>query len=515
MSDLAAPTSSADPPPLDDGDAASTARWTIRGMGLGSVATWVACGLIFARVLYLSITQDFRRQILVADQSSFLAMASSIANDHDLWIGSSDIARWPTLGWTGAPLGLFFQVTDHAPAYAKPYGYPLLLGAVMKVVGVGHAVAVTNTLLYVLASTAVLLLVHKRTSWTVAAVVTTALMGVSNVFFYVFPVGVEMFMACLVAWFFLAAWNAAEGRIAWAMFALVLAAALISEKQPVLVAIAPMIVLVVARQRGWLRRVGVVATGAAAYVVAVLPYLHYSGWRTITPYGGVRYFSYGGGVDPATAKRSLSDSVTSWSYVREHAFSHPGEKWTATLYTLFGQHIGLLVWLPLAVFVLVLALLRPRGVRPYGIAALAGLVGYLAFYIVLFPHNTYGASQSVGNRYFVQISPIVAAVVAGTAIKARHLVVASVASMAMVLVLVWPQYVESPRDSLVHIERRSGPQQWFMWESDVDGNLAFTATPIPDAQRPLAELRQRRAPTDTTTTDTTTTTTTTTTIGGS
>jgi hypothetical protein len=492
--------------PSSEPDGGQSSGWRVRGVGVGPIAAWTLFAVVFTRTLYLSLTQDFRRQILVADQSSFLYMASSIANDHDLWIRQVDVTRWPTLGWTGAPLGLFFQVTDHGAAFAKPYGYPLLLAVVTKVVGAGVAVAVTNTLLFSLTTLAVLLLVHTRTSWPVAAVVTTALLGVSNVFFYVFPVGVELFMACLVAWFFLAAWHAVDGRLGWGAFAAVLAAVLLAEKQPMLPAIAPMVVLVIARQRGWLRRVGVAVVGVGTFALAVLPYLYYSGWKTITPYGGVRYFSYGGEANAAISKRSISDSVTGWSYIRDHAFSNPGEKWTATTYTLFGQHVGLLVWLPLAVFVVVLAFVRPRQMRPYGVAALAGLLGYLLFYIVLFPHNTYGASQSVGNRYFVQVSPIVAAVVAGTAIRARELVWASVLSILLVLVLVWPQYVVSPRDSLVHMERRSTPQKWFMWESDVDGVGAFTLTKIPDAQVPLAELRRRAATSATSATTTTTTT---------
>lgn len=456
--------------------------------------SWAVFAVAAGRALLLSLTQDFRRQILVSDQSSFLMSAMSLAYDFDLSYVASDLARWRTIGWTTTPAGLFFQLFDQGAANAKSYGYPLFLAPFIRIFGPGHGVAIANSVLLAIAVVAVLFLVHKRVSWPTAAWVATALLLVSNVTLYALPIGVEPFYVALVAVFFLAVWNGIDGenrRVAWSLGAVACAAFLVAEKQPMLLLVLPAIILLVVRQRLWRHRIAVVVAGLLVFAVSVFPYWHYSNGTSITPYGGERYYSYGGliwvGPD-SDASRSESDSLSSVSYALDQVFSNPDLKWQASGYYLFGQHTGLLVWMPFAVFIVILTLIDLRRTKAFGAVALLGMAAYVAFYIFIFPSNTYGGSQVLGNRYFVQIAPVVAAIIAGSAIKSRRLVAASMVSIVMVLALLWPQFVVHPRDALVRMDRRSWLQaNVFMWESEVQGVKAFTFRKIPRSQYPMRD----------------------------
>lgn len=461
---------------------------------LWNVASWMVFAVAAGRALFLSLTQDFRRQILVSDQSSFLLSALSIAYDHDLSYVPGDLARWRAVGWTTDPTGLFFQVFQDGTANAKPYGYPLFIAPFIRVFGPGHGVAIANTVLLGVAVVAVLFLVHKRLSWATSAWVATALLLVSNVTLYALPIGVEPLYVALVSVFFLATWNGVEEgahRLAWSLTAVGCAAFLVAEKQPMLLLVLPAVVLLVVRQPGWGRRAAVLGAGLVVFAVSVFPYWHYSNGTSITPYGGERYYSYGGLIwvgNGSDASRSTSDEVSGVHYVLEQAFQDLPRKWQAGGYYLLGQHTGLLVWLPFAVFVVILTLIDLRRARAFGIVALLGLAAYVAFYLVVFPSNTYGGSQVLGNRYFVQISPVIAAIVAGGAVKSRRLVAASMVSIVMVPVVLWPQFVVSPRDALVRMDRTSWIQsEVFMWESEVQGVKVFHFREIPRKQYPMRD----------------------------
>ena len=149
-----------------------------------------------------------------------------------------------------------------------------------------------------------------------------------------------------------------------------------------------------------------------------MPYLYYSEGRSFTAYGGERYYAQGEvPFDPestAEPHRVATDETVSLSYVwsRVTSPSSWADSAQSSLYYLFGRHTGLLVCFPVALFVGVLALWRWRVLPGEAIALLAGIGLYIVFYLALFPDNYYGGGQAMGNRYFLQVSPLVL-VVAG------------------------------------------------------------------------------------------------------
>ncbi len=90
--------------------------------------------------------------------------------------------------------------------------------------------------------------------------------------------------------------------------------------------------------------------------------------------------------------------------------------------------------------------------RPGGLVALAaagGLLAYVALYLVVFTDNYFGGGQSVGNRYFLQVSllvPVVAVAAGVTSAAARW----CAAAAAMVAVVVLGPQLRRPEEAFFH-----------------------------------------------------------------
>lgn len=454
------------------------------------LGAWVVFAIGMIRAVWLSITNDFRAQRLVADQASFLDQAMSLIYDHDLRITSADVHHWTLLHWprAGHPTGLYLQRFGDGWAYAKPFGYSYWLAPFVYWFGPVRGVAVANTVLFVIAVAAVILLLRRRYRGAVVPLVVGALMLVTNVMLYLFPIGVELFYVCLLALFFLAAWYGAEGGLWPALAAVALAGFLFSEKASFALVVGPVLVWVLVRQRGWARRAGVVGVGVAVVVVSVVPYWHYSQGKSITPYGGRRYYAYNGLMpfqQGAIVKHVKSDETISVNYVVKSTTSRPNDKAWAAAYYVAGEHIGLLVFMPIAVFVVALALWDIRRSTWYSRAALIGLGLYVLFYIVLFPRNVYGGGQAIGNRYFVQIAPVVIAIAVASGIKARRLAIAGVVGVVLPIIMLWPQ-LYSPRDDLYKIYRNTPLQRLMLYEQHIARGGTYFFHPPPPIQRPPA-----------------------------
>jgi hypothetical protein len=127
---------------------------------------------------------------------------------------------------------------------------------------------------------------------------------------------------------------------------------------------------------------------------------------------------------------------------------------------LVGRHTGLIVWAPLSVIALVAGLAGFRRLDVMGRAMLVAVLGYGALYLLLFPLNYFGGAHSLGNRYFVQISPVVLGLLAQQAWKTRTAVAASLGAMAFSLVVLWPHHTD-PRMAYLRIDRTSAVQELF------------------------------------------------------
>ena len=118
---------------------------------------------------------------------------------------------------------------------------------------------------------------------------------------------------------------------------------------------------------------------------------------------------------------------------------------------MIGQRTGALTFLPVVpALVLATVVARPwrrrtratsdepdAGIdRGLALSAVLGLAAYAAFYVVLFTDNHYGGMQSIGSRYFLQLSPLAVVVPVAGGLRARMAVgCAAFAALWALLVL--------------------------------------------------------------------------------
>jgi len=505
------PTGAAEdgPPPAETepggGPTAPTEEATAAGPGRPTrttLACWALVALVTAHACWGTVRNDYRDSTLVGDQASQLLQAVSLARGGNLGYDATDLRHYADATWRvhyRQPVGLLFQRDGSGWAAAKPYGYSALVAPFLAALGPTRGVAVANTLLLLAVLSVAIALLRLRLAGPAVPLAAAALVFASDVVPYAYVLYVELFTALVVG---LAAYGflrALRDRTRWPMLLGFAALGLaVAEKGPLLVAIGPLAVVALWGQAGWRARLAPVALGAVVFGLAIVPYLSTSHGASYTPYGGQRYATASGAVPfsdpPAGPDRyqrvHTDDTVTVHFVITQLGHDWPDKLRSAATYVV-GRHTGLLVFVPLAVVVIGLALARGRGLDPGAVALLVGLAAYAAFYVVLFSDNYYGGGQSFGNRYFVQICPLVAALAAAARLDPRRLVVGSLGAIVVGTVLLWPNLVH-PSDAVARIDRTSALQRIFPFEANQAGAIRFACgVTTPVAPRTACEARYK------------------------
>jgi hypothetical protein len=451
------------------GHPAGSERDASRGPKWVTVSGWIALVVSAAIVLADVATHDFRTQTLAGDTASHLMQALSVSHgDHRLAFDAEDLERWKSLDWTAEPVGMFFQgYDDGSYGLAKPYGYSVYAAPFIGLFGPVRGIAVANAVLLALLMGISILLLRSRYRGPVVPIAVAAFYLTSYVYLYAYWTHSELFLALvtLVAVFGIVRF-AQTGALRWGLLAFAVMGFGLSEKLAFVALFAPLAIVALWRAARWRDRLAMSVTALGVLAVAVLPYLHYSDWESVTPYGGddraivtfaapfaggtTGFIEYGGFEEGHVWKQLRGPSV---------------DKALAAAYTLVGRHTGLVVYMPLALLLIVLGALRLRRADAWGRAAVLAVLLYLAFYAVLFPTNYFGGGQSLGNRYFLQAAPAVLAMVVLTGIRQRVLLAASLAGAALGLLLLWPHH-DRPASAHVFIERTSALQRLLPFESN-------------------------------------------------
>jgi hypothetical protein len=409
--------------------------------------------------------------------------AVSLAHGGDLSYDADDLADYDDATWRvryRPPAGLLFQRNGDEWAFAKPYGYSLVVAPFLRVLGPSRGVAVANTALLLAVLAVCIALLRLRLDGPAVPLTAAAIVLVSNVVPYAYVLYVELFTALVVGLAAYGLLRAARDRTPWAALLGFGASGLaVAEKSTLALALGPLALVALARLPGRRGRLPAVAAGLVVLGLAVVPYWHYSDGQSLTAYGGDRYASKGGSVPfsdpPAGEDRYRSagtDETLSVDYVRDAL----GESWrdkarSAVTYVV-GRHTGVLVFMPVAVVIAVLALATGKRITAPGLAILGGLGLYALAYVVLFTDNYYGGGQSYGNRYFVQVSLLVAALAAAAPVPARRLAVGALASIVVGLIVLWPG-IRHPSTAVEHIHRTTALQRVFPFESNQAGAVRF------------------------------------------
>jgi hypothetical protein len=469
------------------------------GRLLRVVAAFAVVGFV---VMLVSISVIPVDREVEGDEASYVFSALSLL-DGDLSYDARDQERWDELGWNDPPLGLFLQSHGDGWAGAKPIGYSIVLAPFLLVFGL-QGIAVSGAVL--LMGYAACWYFSSRLRWSreVSALVAVTAALASYAWFYAFAAHADLFFACLVGFVTYGLLRASLHRHAvWWAVACASAGLLLTEKVPALLAIMPFLLAASTR----LPRRAALVGGAALVVVATLstiPYWHYSDGASWSAYGGERYYAPRetpwNGAGPHDLYRLETDEKLSPAFVFDRLTSPSPDVPSAALTYVVGRHTGALTFLPIVPILLVATVVhlvrsrrrpgpgaegdgtetsefapgddrpreaeahiddepavndetidsasRPSAPPPVPLVAwgaLASVIAYAAFYVVLFTNNYYGGGQSIGSRYFLQFSVVAIAVPVAGGLGERAATICAALAVVWALVVLGPLLLRGHR----------------------------------------------------------------------
>jgi 4-amino-4-deoxy-L-arabinose transferase-like glycosyltransferase len=395
-----------------------------------------------AVIFHGTLTHDFRSRLLVGDAAAHLMQALSLAYDsHTLNFDAKDLARWQQVGWEPLPRGLYVQrYGNDRWAAAKPYGYSLYLAPFIAVFGAVPGLAIANSMLLLLLVAIAIALVRTRFEGPVVPLLVASFFLASYAYIYAYIAHTELFLALLTLLAFGALLRYRDtGRLWWAIAGFAVIGFSIAERMPFLPLFAPLAAYTLWRAPSTKARLTLVGVGVLVFAVAVLPYLRYSDWQSITPYGGERYYVVD--VPPFAGGQNYTSAEFEVQGVGETLWGPIDDKLTAAGLYFVGRHTGMLAFIPVAFLLLAAVLARIRSLDRWTLAALLGVVAYIAFFVVLYPGNYYGGGQSLGNRYFLQAAPAVLIVAVLATLPRRWLVWSSGVGILLGVTMLWPHHL--------------------------------------------------------------------------
>lgn len=119
-----------------------------------------------------------------------------------------------------------------------------------------------------------------------------------------------------------------------------------------------------------------------------------------------------------------------------------------------------------------------------GLLAAAGLLAYVALYLVAFTDNYFGGGQSIGNRYFLQVSPLVVLIAAASPLPARAARWCAAGAAVWALVVLHP-HLRAPEEAFFHIERTSAVQRALPFDGSQKHAWRFECEPAECVAPPL------------------------------
>jgi len=415
-------------------------------------------------LLHNSSTEDVRGY-LPGDQSTYYAMAQSIAYDGDLEYTRKDLLRYDQ-DFAGGPLGIFLKRVGQGDAerlyYAKNLAYPLFAAPFVRVFGPNGPLVLHAVLLFL-----VLLMGYSYFSLTDAPalsllrVLTFLFASVAWIYYlWIAPdfFNLALVFATLFLWRYKGQWREAGGpppgpSLGWARRVLVsdasdyLAAFVggiaVYSKPPNVAVLGPLLLWPLLRGK-FLKTAGLIV--AAALSLGILFGMNATWTKGWNYQGGERksfYYDYpyerpnvtfdsARNAEPMTADGYLGKSLISPKFIPRNLY-----------YYFFGRFTGVAWYFFPALLFLILFAAGKKSLDRWLI--LVALAGEILIYVVLMPTNYGGGGGSLANRYFVSIYPFFLFLPA-VRIKPREMILSwGVAGLLLGQMFVAPlQYSEHP-----------------------------------------------------------------------
>jgi hypothetical protein len=465
-----------------------------------SFVAWLLLLLVVIYVVQGTLRFDFRDQPIAGDQTTFLMQALSLSgHGHNLSYDAADMDRWRAIGWAPQPTALFFQHSPWGWAFAKPYGYSLYLAGFIWALGAPHGIAVANSVLLlalVALSIAILRLLYRGP---VVPLVVLAFVFTSNAYFYGYVMHEELLLAVATAAIGYGTLRFLKsGAWGWSLATVVLMAAVLPEKPQFVVLFGPLGLAMLWREPRVIRKIVLVVVGVVVLFGSTFPYRHYSGGTTWNAYQGDRYTTSGRTPFdhpnlaaplkcPPICTTAKELSLTSVEGLRTRIEEGKGQ-FASVFYYFFGRYTGLLVFMPFALLTIgvVLILYRRRLDAPAWL--ILGAIGaYIAVNVAVYPNNYYGGGQSLGDRYFLQMAPMVLVLLVAARVASKTAVVVALASIVLGVAFLYPHDLH-PSEAYVRIDKTSALQRLLpvernqekvdFFQCPIYGDCAATATVI-------------------------------------
>ena len=436
-----------------------------------TLESWILFGFILFLILTSALGFDFRTNPKTGDQASHFMQVLSLAYDGDLHYGEEDIIRWREVGWGDNPGYLFFKGYSKGYCFGKPYGYSLFLAPFVKLWGPIRGSMLGNSCLFMLLLFFSALLLRMKHQGSLLPMMLIGLYLASYAYFYIYVLHTELFLATLTAIYFYLLFRYLHTNSLWFLAgASILLAFGTSEKIQFLLLFSPGFIAALIQGKKYKQKLLLVPLLVLTLLLSISPYLFYSDFQDWNPYSGERYWSfilpfapeYDAEQDGATveARRLKTGRYFSPQYILKTAqkYIEKPKEFILSLYFYFvGAHTGVLVFVPLAAFLL-FASMGPRHINWRSGAILLGILAYILFYVFLFPENYYGGAHSLGNRYFLQILPVMIALLITTRLDRRALWKSALIGIMMSLVFLWPHH-KDPTQAYIKLKRTSWLQR--------------------------------------------------------
>jgi hypothetical protein len=445
-----------------------------------TTAAMIALAIVIAVQIVRVATYDITSGPIVGDQASHVLQAISIADGANLSFDQADVESFEAIGW-GLPRGLFYRTVADGYTFAKPYGYSLFLAPFVAAFGVSTGIAIANSVI-VLALIGLCFAIMVRRFRPLVSLATSAVFVLgSSAYVFGYVVHPDLFLAMLSALFAYLGLRALDGGgIAVLAGLAAVTGFAVSEKPPILAAYGFVGLLLAWKRRNELSALIALAAGfVGGLAVSLVPYLYYSDFSSWNPYSGDRFYSGSGDLPfdltPATSGGvpAATEKFFSLNYWIDVLGEEQREIAESAVYWAIGRHTGILPFMPLAALLLVVVCWRlPRHWNWGGAAFVAGIGAYSLAYVALFPFNYFGGGQTVGNRYLLQIVPLVLAVPVLVGLGTKQLWKIVGLSVVLSMLFLGPQ-LRDPERSYWLLSRTSIAQDLLPFEYDRTDDLVF------------------------------------------
>lgn len=340
---------------------------------------------------------------LWGDEGTYVAMAASLARDHDLVFDQVD-RDWAETREREAGATVILQRTGAGLTYSKPVVYPLLAAPFYALFG-EPGLIVLNGVALLAALIFGWLLLSKRGSGELSALTLLSFIGCGALLPYLLwrVSDLLQFSLVLVALTLVCHGLRRKNGPLWPLWAAALGggalglATVMRLPNAALAAAAVAACLLAGR---WKRGAAVAGAAVLAFAAATLCGLWLTG--SANPYKAERTsfnseigYPTGAGAERALERFDVAPATQSATW-------RPATDSTRSLYSLLyfliGRHSGLLIYFPMA---LLLGYRLLRHADRTGLALLGGVVAIAVFYLLWLPFNYFGGSTFVGNRYFL------------------------------------------------------------------------------------------------------------------